>query len=309
MRVSSQTAGAGAWRPGAVPALLAALLVFLGTLTTARAEAPPEEAPAAVVDEQAKPPEAPAADAPEAPTVERDRAAGLYLMKCAGCHSIGGGGLSGPDLKVSASRPRQTVWDAIKRMEKNVGPLGTEDIDLLADFLLGDDAASRLDAHRKQVQLHEAASLEPGNPAKGQALFFGRARFDAGALACAACHQAGGRGGNLAVPLEDAFTRIGADALVSTTMAPGFPVMRAVYEPHPVTRQEAEHLVRYLESVAGAPQAARTIPLHLAGVAGSVVALLALGRAGGRRAAGTRARMVAAAHQRQNQGCGCGRKS
>lgn len=309
MNLPKQPKGVRARRRRAAPILTAAILALAAA--AGAAEAPPmldgavhpaePEAAAETFGAIAQPED-------EAPAVP-DVAAGVYLMRCAGCHTIGGGALSGPDLKVSASKPRATVWEEIKRMEKNVGPMTAEDIDLLADFLLGSDAAARLDTHRKQVQMREAASLEPGNPARGEALFFGRSRFASGAMSCAACHQAGGRGGNLAASLEDAFTRIGSDALVATTMTPGFPVMRAVYEAHPVTRQEAEHLVRYLEAVAESPQPARAVPLHLAGVAGSIMALLALGKAGGRRAAGTRARMVAEAHQRQNQGCGCGRKS
>jgi mono/diheme cytochrome c family protein len=253
-------------------------------------------------------PEVAAEPAPEAvPPV--DAAAAAYAMKCIGCHTIGGGVLSGPDLKNSATYPRQTVLDAIKRMEKNVGPISEADLTMMADFLLATDAATRLDAYRQQVQMREAASMAPPNAERGRALFTGRTAFANGGPACAACHQAGGRGGNLAVSLEDAFTRLGAEPLQATTETPGFPVMRAIYTPLPVTKQEAMHVVKYLEDVAQKPTPPARMPMHLAGIGGTVLVLVLLGKSTARRVAGTRARMVADACRRSDQGVNRRRKN
>lgn len=253
---------------------------------------------------QDAPPAAPPARAEVATATapEVDAAASAYAMKCMGCHTIGGGVLSGPDLKNAATYPRQTVLDAIKRMEKNVGPLAESDLALMADFLLSPDAAARIVAHREQQQLREAASMAAPNADIGKALFFGRTSFSNGGAACGACHQAGGRGGNLAVSLEDAFTRLGAQPLQATAEAPGFPVMRAIYTPLPVTKQEAVHLVKYLEEVARNPAAPSQMPLHLAGVGGTVLVLVLLGKSTVKRVAGTRARMVAEASRRSDLG-------
>ena len=249
------------------------------------------------------PPAEPAAVAvpPEA-TPQADAAAAAYAMKCMGCHSIGGGVLTGPDLKNAASYPRQTVLDAIKRMEKNVGPISESDLAMFADFLLAPDAAARIDAHRQQVQMREAASMVPPNAELGRALFTGSTAFTHGGAACAACHQAGGRGGNLAVSLEDAFTRLGAQPLQATAEAPGFPVMRAIYTPLPVTKQEAMHLVKYLEEISLDPAPPARMPMHLAGLGGTVLVLVLLGKATATRVAGTRARMVAEACRRSDLG-------
>lgn len=262
-------------------------------------EAVPAAAPAPEVAAEPAPVAAPPVDA----------AAAAYAMKCMGCHTIGGGVLSGPDLKNAATYPRQTVLDGIKRMEKNVGPISEEDLTMLADFLLAPDAAARIDAHRQQVQMREAASMAPPNAELGRALFTGRTAFANGGAACAACHQAGGRGGNLAVSLEDAFTRLGAQPLQATTEAPGFPVMRAIYTPLPVTKQEAMHVVKYLEEISATPAPPARMPMHLAGIGGTVLVLVLLGKSTAKRVAGTRARMVIEACHRSDQGVNRRRKN
>jgi mono/diheme cytochrome c family protein len=172
-------------------------------------------------------PEAPVEDTPAAGQIvseappQIDSAAAAYATKCMGCHTIGGGVLTGPDLKNSASYPRQTVIDAVKRMEKNVGPLSEADVTLFTDFLLAANAAERLAAHREQVQMREAASMAPPDARQGERSSSGRCVFQNGGVSCAACHQAGGRGGNLAASLEDAFTRLGAQPLQATAQNAG----------------------------------------------------------------------------------------
>lgn len=272
-------------------------LILLATWASA------QEPPASIPEVAAAPAVPAEAASPE------DQAAAAYAMKCMGCHTIGGGALSGPDLKNAATYPRQTVIDAIKRMEKNVGPLSEADVTLFTDFLLAVDAADRLAAHRERVQMREAASMAPPDARLGEALFFGRTAFANGGAACAACHQAGGKGGNLAVSLEDAFTRLGAQPLQATTEAPGFPVMRAIYTPLPVTKQEAIHVVKYLEEISANPAPPSRVSLHAAGIGGTVLVLVLLGKSTRRRVAGTRARLVADASRRNDRAGNRGRKN
>lgn len=275
-------------------------LILLATWVSA--QEPPAPTPA-VPEVAAAPAVAAEAASPE------DQAAAAYAMKCMGCHTIGGGALSGPDLKNAATYPRQTVIDAIKRMEKNVGPLSEADVTLFSDFLLAVDAADRLAAHRERVQMREAASMAPPDARLGEALFFGRTAFANGGAACAACHQAGGKGGNLAVSLEDAFTRLGAQPLQATTEAPGFPVMRAIYTPLPVTKQEAIHVVKYLEEISANPAPPSRVSLHAVGIGGTVLVLVLLGKLICRRVAGIWARLVADASRRNDRAGNRGRKN
>jgi mono/diheme cytochrome c family protein len=190
-----------------------------------------------------------AADAAAAP----DRAADLYLSSCAGCHTIGEGFLSGPDLAPATGWPAADLAPAVERMEKNVGPLSDEQVAMLVALLRDEAVKQRLAAARERQVAEMATTLEPPSPARGQALFHGGARFTAGGIPCAACHRAGARGGSLAADLTDAGRRLGEPALLSAAENPGFPLMQAAYGERPVSRQEAVHLAAYLVAVAADP--------------------------------------------------------
>jgi hypothetical protein len=88
---------------------------------------------------------------------------------------------------------------------------------------------------------------------------------------------------------------------MATSQSPGFPVMRAIYADRTVTKQEAMHLTKFLEEISAEPAPPANVPLHVAGVAGTVAVMLLLGGATHKRAAGTRKRMVAEAQRRTNR--------
>ena len=52
-----------------------------------------------------------------------DEGAQLYQDKCSGCHTIGGGAMVGPDLLASTKWSESDLSAAVKRMEKNAGPM------------------------------------------------------------------------------------------------------------------------------------------------------------------------------------------
>ena len=232
-----------------------------------------------------------------------DGDAQLFQSKCIGCHTIGGGALSGPDLKPVSAWPRSDLESAISRMEKNVGPLNSEELSRLADFLLHPDAAERLAREQERVAMQQAATLKPPSPAQGRKLFWGEERFANGGVACNACHTAAGNGGNLAISLADAGTRLGKTSLMSTIETPGFPIMRAIYQQHPVTKQEATHVAAFLEEVSQQPaREAGVIPLHAIGLVGALAFMAGVGWIYRRRPAGTRARLVAASRSKTRRG-------
>jgi mono/diheme cytochrome c family protein len=236
---------------------------------------------------------------PAAASGPADLPAQLFVRKCIGCHTIGGGALSGPDVKPTAHWPRADLEAAIVRMEKNVGPMSAEEVDALTEFLLQPNAAERLSLEQDRVAMQQAAQLEPPSPELGRALFHGKEQFVNGGAACSGCHQADGYGGNLAASLSDAATRLGKASVTSTIEAPGFPIMRAIYQQHPVTKQEATHLMAYLEEVAAQPtQQAGTIPLHAIGLVGAIAFMAAVGMGWRNRPAGTRARLVSNSRSR-----------
>ncbi len=237
-----------------------------------------------------------AGDPPPAATPPPDRAARMFLDRCAGCHTVGGGMRSGPDLLPSTAWKSADLSVAVKRMEKNSGPMAEEDVAALVEFLKDPGLRDRISAEESRAALKAAAALEPASPALGRDLFHGVRPFRNGGASCASCHDFGGGGGTLAVPLTTVHARLGSVALTSAIEQAAFPVMRPIYAAHPVTKQEAAHLVAYL---AQPPQQPRPEPpLGLAALGGSGLFIAALAIAGARRRGGTRARLVSEATRR-----------
>lgn len=191
-----------------------------------------------------------------------DPAAAAFLNRCAGCHSLDGTRLLGPSLTHVAAWSDEVLRPAIGRMEKHVGPLASEDIDSLSAFLRSTDALPRIQRQEERIRAQFALELAPPDAALGEQLFFGRRVLDNRGLACVACHAAGSRGGSLGRDLTDAFVRLGETPLRSGIENAAYPVMAPHYRQHPITRQEAAHLVRYLATIdPAAPRAAA--PNHL----------------------------------------------
>ena len=242
------------------------------------------------------PADAAATDAAQDTAAATDEAARLFMMKCAGCHTIGGGPLTGPDLGGTSAWPLADLAKSIGLMEEQVGPLQTSEIDVLAAFLQHDDRLDRLRVERERVALEQAASFEAGSAAIGRQLFSGAVPLANRGLACTACHAAGGDGGGIFAPnLTDAFERMGELPLLSACEGANFPVMRASYAGRPILKQEAIHLVAYLESVSGmGEEASRAGPVivTVAGLAMAALCMAGVFVVSIRRNGGTRAELV-----------------
>lgn len=180
-----------------------------------------------------------------------DPVAARYLNSCAGCHSLAGVKLNGPELSPVASWPLEQLRVAIKKMEPKVGPLADADVDSLALLLQQPDVRTRLDAEAERIRARFAATMEPGNVATGRALFTGRRPLENGGLACTPCHKAGVDGGRLGPDLTTAFDRLGEAPLLSGIENANYRVMSAHYGHHPITKQEALHIATYLATFTG----------------------------------------------------------
>lgn len=275
------------------------LLLTVGLLPAASGPARAQRA--AAIAGQASPSSPGVPAPPAAPIAAKvDPFASEFIRLCSGCHTIGGGVLTGPDLIAAGKWPAPDRQVAIKRMEKNVGPLTPAEIDGLSNLLGSPDVQAKLQA-AKQARVEEmAATLEPGLPATGQSLFFGQQRLANGGVACFSCHGARGRGGNMAKDLTTAYTRLGEQSVLSTVQQPAFPMMKAAYANGVVTAQEAAHLAAFLKSAAAAFPAGAAVPapsdgLVVTHVGAAVLLLIVAGgiafAARGRRA-GVRARLV-----------------
>ena len=97
----------------------------------------------------------------------------------------------------------------------------------------------------------------------------------------------------MAVDLSAAHKRLGGTGLRSAIEKASFRIMRAAYERHPITPEEAGHLARYFEVAATKSHTSFQIPPTSAiGAMGAILVLGAMGGAYRNRKRGTRARLV-----------------
>lgn len=214
----------------------------------------------------------------------RDLVAARFLTTCAGCHSLTGAKLTGPELSPATAWPLDQLRVGIKKMESKVGPIPDPVVAELADLLKAPDVRDRLKAEGQRIAAMFMAKMEPANPVLGRDLFRGTVPLQNGGLACISCHRVQGQGGNLGLPLDGVFAKTGGELpLVSAIENANFKVMLAHYKRHPVTKQEAMHLASYFGSLNPQQQPAPQNPLlafppigaglALAGLAGITIVL------------------------------------
>jgi mono/diheme cytochrome c family protein len=226
----------------------------LATMTpAARAQeptTPPSAAPAAATPAVATPPAADSTQAPAAKESPPDAAAARFLTTCSGCHTLTEMKLSGPGLATASTWPVDQLKTAIKRMEKNVGPLQEDDLTAHAEFIKDSKSKDRLAAEQTKMQARFMAKMDPPDAALGKDLFTGAKGLKNGGLACAACHGVNGTGGNLGPDLTGIFAKMGGKTpLISAIEKSTFKIMAPHYQRHPVTTQEAIHLSEYFSKV------------------------------------------------------------
>lgn len=235
-----------------------------------------------------------------------------FKQSCASCHTIGGGRLSGPDLKGALTRrtrdqlakfiadPKAAIESGNPYWVKALGdsngvymptPVGAtpDRIQKLIDLIEAESAKE------KSQFAGTAVSDRPLNAAdleRGRALFDGTLSFKEGAPSCIGCHSVDGLsgfgGGRLGRDLTHVYARLGGrKPLAAWLSAPQSPVMTPVYRDRPFTEAEVLGLVAYLkersESNAGASGAdlsgeprtggAGMFAFLAAGVAGLLAAL------------------------------------
>jgi len=222
----------------------------------------------------------------------------IFSQKCSGCHTIGGGPMVGPDLAgVSTWKTSDTV-DAIKRMETSVGPLSGDEVDALVQYLktptnnatsAAESAATTTGATAEAKPVEQTSTSkespegteatsdmasQPGSAETGKRLFLGAQPFANGGASCVACHSGGVSGGTMGPDLTNIAERLNERALIAASEKTSFPVMRAAYANHPVTKQEAIDLAKYFVSLKGTvKQDSQLPPVGAAGAAGATLML------------------------------------
>lgn len=242
-----------------------------------------------------------------------------FQAQCASCHTIGGGRLTGPDLKNMEER-KDAAW--LERFIADPGGvLASGDAYALKlkeearGVVMPKAPGMTMDRAKKLVALIRAESalersrfagidlddrpFTPEDIIVGEELFTGNRRLKNGGPACISCHsigEMGGLGGGLLGPnLTDCYARLeGRKALGAWLASPATLTMSPVYRTHPIDVQEILPLLAFLEESgkAGLPdQQGPGIEFLLIGVVGAVILLILLDVVWRRRLTGVRSRL------------------
>ena len=227
-------------------------------------------------------------------TEQIDEQAETYFYRCAGCHTIGKGKLTGPDLIDSTKWSEADLGAAIKKMEKNVGPMSVKDIQELVQFLKDIKVNERIDQQRQKMEAKMRSELPEPSFEKGQQLYRGIKPLANGGPSCISCHYFVNEGGSLGLDLTNLNQKASGIVLQSSIEKAAYKVMRPIYEKHPITPEEALHLAEYLSKPEKATR--RFVPtiglVHGISCAGFAAFIIWLWRMNKKRKGPTREKLV-----------------
>jgi len=229
--------------------------------------------------------------------------ADFFRQNCASCHTIGGGRLTGPDLK-DVTTKKDPDWLAqfilnpkavIDGGDPYAQELVKEARGVVMPTIFGmtrERAESLLKLIETESKLEKSQfaglqmSDKPFTPAeisRGREFFLGTRPLTNGGPSCISCHSARDigllGGGRLGPDLTRAFERLqGRKGLAAWLMAPATPTMQPVFKTHPLQADEILPLVAYLEEsakVGGEEETVAALNFFLLGLGGTVVSLVA----------------------------------
>ena len=226
--------------------------------------------------------------------VPSEEAYKYFALNCTSCHTIGGGVLTGPDLKgVLERRDRAWLQDFLPDPKKVIdsGDAYAQELlraargvvmptlpgmtrDLAGKLLDVIEVESALEKSRfVGLQLSDRP-LTAADVELGRQLYTGEVALSGGGPPCFSCHAVHGApglgGGRLGPDLTTVFARLeGRKALGAWLGSPPSPVMAPVFRLAPLTADEILALTAFLKQAAegGAEQAdARDLPFLVAGL-------------------------------------------
>ena len=248
-----------------------------------------------------------------------------FKNTCTSCHTIGGGRLTGPDLKDVSKRkdrawligfimdPAGVIASGDPYAKEIVAASGGVPMPPVAG-MTKDRAAALLDlieAESAKEKSQFAGSQLPERPltdediVRGRAIFLGTQRLANGGASCVSCHAIGGvgwlGGGTLGPDLTKVFERY-ADRrrLGAWLSAPATQTMLPTFKDHPIEGEEVLALVAYFRDAAANQEedtAPHALVFVLLGLAGTIGALAGFNSAWKGRFRGVRARLVESARK------------
>lgn len=208
-------------------------------------------------------------------SVRAQEAAAYFKQNCASCHTIGGGRLTGPDLKDVAKKKdrdwlakfitdpkavidsgdpyaQQLVQEARGVIMPTLGGMTGERAEALLDLI---NAESKLEKSAFAGVQVPTKPFTPVEIAQGRRIFRGEQRLADGGAACISCHTVRGvavlGGGRLGPDLTAVYERMeGRKGLIAWLTAPPTPTMQSIFKQHPMRSEEIIPLVAYLEDSA-----------------------------------------------------------
>lgn len=234
--------------------------------------------------------------------IAADEAASYFRQNCMSCHTIGGGRITGPDLKdVAQRKDRQWLARFIENPKQFLdggdpyaAKLKEEARGVMMPPIPGitiDRANSLLDliAAESLLEKSQFAGLSIGDQpfthadiVAGLNIFLGTKRLQNGGPACISCHtiiDVGGLGGGQLGPdLTKVYERLqGRKALASWLQSPATAMMRPVYLDKALSNDEIVSLVAFLENSAEKPVGPSETPevgFFLLGMVGAVFGIV-----------------------------------
>ena len=234
----------------------------------------------------------------------------IFALKCASCHTVGGGKLVGPDLDgVGGRRDIEWIKNFISAPDKvlasgdpiatellaeynnvpmpNLGLTEQEVDDLLAYLAPQDEAVPQQPVEQAQpaapapqplsgVEAVLASDSDPGN---GEYLFIGVVPLQNGGTPCIACHsveRVGAIGGGALGPdLTHVYTRFGREGLAASLGGLPFPSMQSIFATRQLTVTEQADLLAFFALVdqGGEPRTQQNFQLIFGAGSGLAVVL------------------------------------
>lgn len=246
--------------------------------------------------------------------------AAFFKQNCTSCHTIGGGRLTGPDLKDVTTRkdrawfvqflqsPKSMIDSgdpyAAKLQQEgrgvvmpNIAGMNQQQAQALLDMITAESKLPRSQFAGMQIS---DRPLTTQDIAKGRLVFLGEQQLSGGGPACISCHTVKGLtllgGGRLGPDLTRVYERLqGRKGLAAWLSSPASPTMSPVFKDHAIQPDEILSLVALFEDSArkgGQDDTTSLLNFFLLGVGGMVLGLISLDTLWKTRFRGVRRSMV-----------------